>query len=144
MMVNKGFEPDLLLGAFASGLFMKRLTPVQVKAILEEEGYFERGKMTIEEFEPILRNELPEILHRFDQSTGLTLRDTVGPTPNQVEPNSTPPDDQRSHRVQALDHMYNWLMSFAMSPHAEKARLEMTLKGEAQFITTWIRKSPKN
>jgi hypothetical protein len=44
------FEPDDLLGAFASGLAGKGLSPVMVKRILEAEGYFEPQTLTISEW----------------------------------------------------------------------------------------------
>jgi hypothetical protein len=56
MKAYKGFNPDHLLGAFASALACKGLTPFVVKWILETEGFYEQGKLEIE--------ELPELLRR--------------------------------------------------------------------------------
>jgi hypothetical protein len=60
MKASKRFNPDPLLGAFASGLAGKGLTSFVVKWILETEGFYETGKSTIEEITPGLLSSLYE------------------------------------------------------------------------------------
>jgi len=63
----KHFNPDPLLGAFASGLACGRLLPFVVKMILEKEGFFEKGKMKIEEFSSLLSQALPAMAARLGE-----------------------------------------------------------------------------
>jgi hypothetical protein len=56
------FAPDTLLGAFASSLACKSLSPMMVKRILEAEGYFEPQKLKISEW--------LDSVFRFAQQTG--------------------------------------------------------------------------
>jgi hypothetical protein len=58
----RGFKPDLLLCVFASQLASARLSPFDVKVILEEEGFFEPGKSSIEEWAVAFYNDIERIL----------------------------------------------------------------------------------
>jgi hypothetical protein len=72
------FEPDLLLGSFASGLACRCLSPLIVNALLQTQG--EPGKVTIEEYFSALGKQLPTILRVLGKELEIELEyDERGP-----------------------------------------------------------------
>jgi hypothetical protein len=91
------FNPDLLLFVFARCLASKRLSLFDVKAILEEEGFFEPGKCSIEEMDAAfckMVHELEPVFKRWGWGD---------PPTHDSEPRP-PPDAPKYHRLRdALD-----------------------------------------
>jgi hypothetical protein len=114
------FHPDVLLGAFASALKGKGLSPFVVKYVLEKEGFFEPGKMKILEYAGFMLDLWRSLL-------AMNSKD-VGPLPvlARLEP----------HQIDALYRCYESLQKYLQSPQCVRTRWKMVLEGTAEIIST--------
>jgi hypothetical protein len=107
-------NPDLLLWLFARQLASKRLSFFNVKVILEEEGFFEPDKVSIEEGDAAfgrIAHELEPVFKRLAQ------RKLGGDRPTHDSEPRPPPDAPKYHRLRdALDEALT-----GMAPGAETA-----------------------
>jgi hypothetical protein len=112
MKASKSFNPDPLLGAFASGLACKGLTPFVVKWILETEGFYEPERLRIE--------ELPELLRRNAVGYISTLYDATGAAVERATLQAEPTSHQKDLLTAWQDLQEPWK---ALIQHMTRVKL---------------------
>ena len=123
---RRGFAPDRLLGAFASGLACNYLSPMKVKQILEAEGYFEPQKLTISEW-------LDLVIPVYEQLAALS-RANVGSHKALAGSDGRGLRGRSQPSYADLNAIWQNFQDLFRSPTFVRARAKMTLEGRFGII----------
>ena len=123
---RRGFAPDPLLGAFASGLACNCLSPMMVKQILEAEGYFEPQKLRISEWLDLMIPFFEEVLACSGANVG-SQKALAGSDKRGLRGRSQP-------SYADLNALWQHLQDLFRSPTFVRVRAKMTLEGRFGII----------